>query len=107
MSLTELARGIDIGKKGMGNHLYRLAMQSKLSTFGRLLQFVASGPLGMVHSRLSVDLNAEVPDFGGFHLCISKYSKQIFVRMQSENVDCFHVNKLLSLFVSTIITKHI
>jgi len=106
MALTKLTCGLDVGKKGMHNHLDRLTMQSKLA-FGRLLQLIAPRPLGMVHSRLSVDLSTEVPDFGGFHLRISKYSKHFFVRLQSVNVDCFHKAALFSLFVFSYLQRSI
>jgi hypothetical protein len=49
MRLAKLSCGFDIGKKGMDNHLNRLAMQSK-AAFGGLLQFIASRPLSVFKS---------------------------------------------------------
>jgi hypothetical protein len=67
VGLAKLTCGFDSGKKGMNNHLNRLAMQSK-AAFGGLLQFIASRPVRMFCSRLFMPLHAEVPDLGGFHL---------------------------------------
>ncbi len=89
MSLTELARGIDIGKKGVYNHLHRLAMQSKLA-FRCLLQLIAPRPFGVAHSGLLVDLYTEVPNLSCFHLSISQASKQFSGGFQSIHTHCIH-----------------
>jgi hypothetical protein len=99
MGLTELACGVDIGKESMDHHLDRLAMQCKLSTFGRFLQLVASRPFSMIHPSLFVRFDTKVPDFSSFHLRIAKHRKQLFSGLQSVDTDCFHVRKLLSIFV--------
>jgi hypothetical protein len=97
--LTELARGVDIGKESMYYHLYRLTVQCKLSAFGSLLQLTLPRPLRMIHPSLLVRFDTEVPDFGGFHLRISKRRRQLFSGLQSVDTDCFHASKLLSIFV--------
>jgi hypothetical protein len=97
--LTELACGVDVGKESMNYHLHRLRVQSKLSTFGGLLQLTASRPGQMFSASLFVRFDTQVPDFGRFHLRISQGRKQSFVWLQSVDVDCFHVNKLLSIFI--------
>jgi hypothetical protein len=74
VSLPKLARGLDVGKKGMNDHLYRLAMQGELP-LGGLLQFIASGPLGMGETRRLVGLHAAVPHVRGFHLSIAQAAK--------------------------------
>jgi hypothetical protein len=77
MSLTKLMCRSDVGKKGMHNHLDRLAMQGKLS-FGCLLQFSAPRPLAVSHSCLCVGLTTEVPHSSGFHLSRFQASKQLW-----------------------------
>ena len=72
MSLTELARGIDVGKEGMDDHLHRLRVQCKWSAFGGLLQRTLSRPEQMFSASLFVRFDAKVPDFRSFHLRISK-----------------------------------
>jgi hypothetical protein len=89
MRLAEFACGINVGKKGMYDHLHRLAMQSKLA-FGRLLQLVASRPFRMAHSGLLVDLDTEVPNFRCFHLSIGHPSKQFWGGFQSIHTHCIH-----------------
>jgi hypothetical protein len=86
MRLAEFACGLNVGKEGMDDHLHRLAMQSKLSTFGHLLQFIAPRPLGMVHSRLLVDLDTEVPNFRCFHLSCGHSSKEHWRGRQAVNL---------------------
>jgi hypothetical protein len=90
MGLAEFACGINVGKEGMDDHLHRLAMQSKLSTFGCLLQLIAPRPFGMVHSGLLVDLDTEVPDFGGLHLSLSQTSKEHWRGRQAVNLYRVH-----------------
>jgi len=89
MGLTELTCGIDGGKKGMHNHLDRLAMQGK-SSFGGLLQCIASWPFGVRRPCLFVDLTTVVPDVGGFHLSRFQTSKQLRTRMQSVDMHGLH-----------------
>jgi hypothetical protein len=80
----------------MHNHLDRLTMQCELS-FGCLLQFVASGPCGMIHSGLLVDLTTEVPDFRRFHLSSFQASKQLWMRLQL--IDVYRVHCRLLAFL--------
>jgi hypothetical protein len=89
MSLTELACGIDVGKKSMDHHLHRLTLQRELP-FGGFLQLVATRPLGMSHSCLFVDLTTEVPYFGRFHLSSFQTSKQLWSGLQSIHTHCIH-----------------
>ena len=63
LCLAQLARGFHLGKEGVSNHLYRLAMQGELA-LGRLLQLIAPRPFGMSQSSLFVRFHAEVPDLG-------------------------------------------
>ncbi len=89
MRLTELTCRIDVGEKSMHNHLDRLTMQCKLS-FGGLLQFAATGPLGMLHPCLFVDLTTAVPHLGRFHLSSLQASKQFRSGLQSIHAYCMH-----------------
>src|SRR6266699_384781 len=89
MALTQLTRDSDGGKKGMDHHLHRLAMQGK-SSFGGLLQCIASRPSGMRRPCLFVDLTTEVPHAGGFHLSRFQASKQLRARMQSVDMHGLH-----------------
>jgi hypothetical protein len=89
MRLTDFACSIDVAKKGMDDHLHRLAMQSKLVLCG-FLQFEASRPFGMAHSGLLVDLATEIPDFSGLHLSISQASKQFWGGFQSIHTHGIH-----------------
>ena len=98
MSLTELTCRSDVGKKGMHNHLDRLAMQGKLS-FGCLLQFSAPRPLAVSHSCLCVDLTTEVPHFSSFHLSSFQASKQLWGGVQPIHAHCIH-GCLLAFLIS-------
>jgi len=98
MLLAELVCGIDVGKKGMDNHLDRLAMQRKLS-LGCLLQFIATRPFGMSHSGLLMRLATEVPYTGSFHLSRFQASKQLWAWLQSKHADCIHCCLLACLLL--------
>jgi hypothetical protein len=90
MRLSKLACGLDVGKKGMDHHLYRLRVQCKLSTFGGLLQLIAPRPFGVAHSGLLVDLDTEVPNFRRFHLSGFQASEQFYGGFQSIHTHCIH-----------------
>src|SRR5258708_605692 len=94
MGFAKLACGIDVGKERMHHHLYRLAMQRKLS-FGCFLQFIATGPLAMSHSCLLIDLTTQVPHTGRFHLSSFQASKQLWGGLQSIHTHCIHAMILL------------
>jgi hypothetical protein len=59
----QLARGVDIGKEGMYNHLDGLTMQGK-AAFRRFLQGVASRPWCMFKTSLFMHLHTAIPDVG-------------------------------------------
>ena len=89
MGFAKLTCGIDVGKKSMHHHLDRLTMHGKLS-FGGLLQFVATGPLGMLHSCLLMGLTTEVPYLCCLHLSGFQASKQLWRRLQSIHLYGIH-----------------
>jgi hypothetical protein len=89
MSLSKLACGSDVGKKGVHDHLHRLAMQSKLA-FRCLLQLIAPRPFGTAHSGLLVDLYTEVPNFSRFHLSSFQASEQFWGGFQPVHTHCIH-----------------
>lgn len=70
MLFAQFAGRFDVGKKGMHNHLYRLAMQSE-APFAGLLQGISSRPLAVSNSGVLVKLHAQVPDGCRFHLCVT------------------------------------
>lgn len=55
MALAKFACNLNGGKKGLNNHLYRLAMERKMSLRG-FLQGVASGPCASCHARIFMGL---------------------------------------------------
>jgi hypothetical protein len=57
----ELARGVNVSKEGMHDHLDGLTMQGK-STFGGFLQFIASRPFRLLKTSLFMHLHAAIPD---------------------------------------------
>ena len=67
VSFAKLARGLDIGKKRMHDHLHRLTMQGK-APFGHALQRVTSRPGGVLLPCLLMGLHADIPDLSCFHL---------------------------------------
>ena len=75
--LAKLARGLNVGKEGMHDHLYRLTLQSK-TAFGRLLQFMAPRPCAVSPSGR----------FVGFHAVIPDLSCLLLSRLQSVKLAC-------------------
>ena len=67
MFLAEFARAFNGAEQSAEDRLHRLAVQGEAS-FGQLVQIVLVGPVGVVHSGLAVDLDADIPDPGRFHL---------------------------------------
>src|SRR5713226_413767 len=61
MRRTELAGSIDVGEKGLCDHLYRLTVQGKAPFVG-LLQVVLPRPRSMGNSRGLVQFTTVVPD---------------------------------------------
>lgn len=74
MGLPQVFCGIDVGKKGVDNHLNRLTVQGK-AAFGRFLQFVSSRPTGMLHACRCVQCQTAIPHLGRFHLSSAQASK--------------------------------
>ncbi len=65
---AQLLDRFDIGQKLLADHLDRLAMQRKRSTFGFALQLVSARPGHALASRGSVTADTVHPDASGFHL---------------------------------------
>src|SRR6266568_3510321 len=71
----QLAGGLDIGKKSMDHHLYRLAME-RILAFGGLLQFITPRPFGLGGTRLFVEITAGIPHQSRFPLCCGEASEE-------------------------------
>lgn len=67
MLLTQNARGFDVGKKGLHDHLHRLAVQGK-APFGGLLQRITSRPFRMALTSRFVRLHTRIPHLSRFYL---------------------------------------
>src|SRR6266849_10659672 len=71
----QLAGGLDIGKKSMDHHLYRLAME-RIIAFGGCLQFSTPRPFGVGGTRLFVEITARIPYQSRFHVCCFEASEE-------------------------------
>jgi len=74
MGLPQVFGGLDVGKKGVDNHLNRLTVQGKTG-FGRCLQCVSSRPTATLQARRFVQFHTAIPHLGRFHLSITQASK--------------------------------
>ncbi len=91
MLLTQEARGFNVGKKGMHDHLHRLAMQGKPSS-GGFLQHITSRPLLMAETGRLVRFHTHIPHLCGFHLeSLQAFELRIGQTMQLVDFDGLHV----------------
>ncbi len=67
MFLPQDTSRLDVSKKGMHDHLHRLAVQGK-PPFGGLLQFITPRPFGMGETGLLVRFHTHIPHLGRFHM---------------------------------------
>src|SRR5262249_24128851 len=67
VDLAQVTHGINVGKEGMTDHLYRLTTEGKLA-FGGLLQFISVRPARVLLASRQMDVSAERPDSRRFHL---------------------------------------
>jgi hypothetical protein len=90
MALTELARGLNIGKEGGNHHLNRLAVQGKLPPFGSFLQGITPRPCGMSKTCSFVRFHTHIPDPRCLHL--SSFAALELLLRQIQLVDFYRLH---------------
>ncbi len=88
---AKFAGGINVGKKSMGDHLHRLAVQSKVA-LGDLLQVVASRPSCVFETGLFMHFHTAIPDLRCFHLSLFEAMEEYRSKViELIDANCFHM----------------